>query len=904
MTGSERALGTTKVAALFALLVTSPDCRCSREEVARVLWESETDQESVRGRVDWAVRELRKLLGKEVVPHGGKSGFCTLRVPAGSVDYLRFLEGWRRAARLPPQERLEQIRAALAEWTDDEPLQGLHESGLQVRREKIQAERIDAVCDLLDAAWKAGEQKWLREESEKWYSRSPEHPRIFGYYLIAHGRSMPPRKRERLVSQWTRLCGESDADLMRAIEELRGSSPRSGGTVLRPIPDQLPPDPRRPIGREHLLRTLVDVVRVEQDAGRVALVLLRGMAGVGKSTVALHLARLLRERFPDGALYAELNGFTDGERPAEPEHILDVFLAELPPHSSVTGLPGKSAALRSALAHRSMLLVLDDAFDTKQVLPLLPGVGTSAVIITSRADLSSLRAQKKVHSRRVEVLGDEDALAVVQEKVAERERSKYTQAFAEVIGLCGNLPLALIVVARYLEDRPLRAILSLVQEMKQERTKLDALHLPEHELSVRVALNSSVRALSEEARLLLWQLAVHPGPSLTWDAVMDIGAASEGMRTDRVLGELVSANLVELQSDRYRLHDLVRAFARHHVRPVALDDDPAVEQRTLRQILEHQLQNVRACDRVLDRQRTLPIGEPDEVTVTEPADPEEAMRLLDKEYEAIRRCTALAVTRRIERYMWLLPMALITYQWRRHRLAEASTDLLRAAEVAETAAAPVDCAMVYRMLAGTQWRLGKFDLASVQLRRAVLLSRQDDSETGRLSLARSLYTLGITLRKQGEGAVAEEHLRQALELYREATDPVGEAAALNGIGALHYDRGEYADALHWCADALSVVERTADHSGRADVLFTLAKVHLARHERDEAIALCRQACDIYRQQEYWPDEDKARRLFADVLVSVGRTQEAVEELERVLVLRERMEGMDIQEVRALLEGLR
>lgn len=134
--------------------------------------------------------------------------------------------------------------------------------------------------------------------------------------------------------------------------------------------------------------------------------------------------------------------------------------------------------------------------------------------------------------------------------------------------------------------------------------------------------------------------------------------------------------------------------------------------------------------------------------------------------------------------------------------------------------------------------------------------------------------------------------------------PGGEAAALNALGALHHDRGEYAQALRRCADALRVVERTVERSGLADVLFTLAKVHLARAERDEAISLYRRACDIYREQENWPNEDKTRMLFAHVLVSAGETDTAVTELERVIVLRELMGGEGVREVRELLEGLR
>lgn len=904
--GGRRVFGGSKAAGLFALLATSPGCRCTRKEIAEVLWEGD---ENAGGRVDRAVSDLRKQLGREVVPHGGRSGYCTLRVPEGGVDLLRFRDGVARAAGLSHPERFEQLGAALEEWDGDEPLSGLSESGFQLRREELRAELMAAVYARLDAAWRSRQVKWLREETEKWFERAPELPQVFRFYLLAHD-DLLERRRERLIEEWTERNGRPDADLQSAIDQVRGVANRPGGTLLPPVPDQLSGSRRRPVGQDELIRSLVEAVCEEQDAGNLALVLVSGMAGVGKSTVAHHLARRLRERFPDGVLYAGLNGFADGNvRPAEPDEVLDGFLAALPPYTTVTGPESKSNALRSALAHRSVLIVLDDALNAQQVLPLLPGDGTCAVIITSRNDLLRLQSERKVLFRKMEPLQEADALEVLQEKVSAEDRGKYAWAFSELVRLCGRLPLALAVVARLLEGgaRPLRTIPALVREMKEERerAKLDTLHLPEHELSVRAALNCSVRVLGEEARLLLWQLTVHPGPSASWEAVMDLGrAVGEGARTDRALVELVAANLVELQGDRYGLHDLVRAFARRHVQPGPDGETADIERATVRQVLEHQLHNVRACDRVLDHERTLPIGEPDGVTVTDPTEPRQAMAFLDEEYAAVQRGIRLAIGQGIERYEWLLSMALVTYQWRRHLLDDAQRNLRYAADAAESAAAPVDCAMVHRMLAGTQWRLGKYDTAVGHLRRAVRLSKEDHSEKGRLSLARSLHRLGITLRKQGDRTGAEEALCQALELCREVSDPVGEAAALNALGALHHDRGEHEQALRRCADALGVVERTVERSGLADVLFTLAKVHLARSERDEAISLYRQACDIYREQENWPNEDKARLLFADVLVSAGKTDTAVRELERVIVLRELMGGEGVGEVRELLEGLR
>ncbi|MEV6777470.1 AfsR/SARP family transcriptional regulator [Streptomyces syringium] len=903
--GGGKVFGGSKAAALFALLVTSPGYRCTRKEIAEVLWEGD---EHVGGRVDRAVSDLRKQLGREVVPQG-RSGYCTLRAPEGSVDLLRLRGRVARAAGLSHPERFEQFGVALEEWDGDEPLRGLTESGFHLRREELRAELMAAVYARMDAAWRSREEKWLREETEKWFERAPELPQVFRFYLLAHD-DLPERRRERLIKEWAKRNGKPDADLQSAIDQVRGVAHRPGRTLLPPVPDQLPGSSRRPVGQDELIRSLVEAVGEEQDVGNLALVLISGMAGVGKSTVAHHLARGLRERFPDGVLYAGLNGFAEGDvRPAEPDEVLDGFLAALPPYTTVTGPESKSSALRSALAHRSVLIVLDDALNAQQVLPLLPGDGTCAVIITSRNDLLRLQSERRVLFRKMEPLQEADALEVLQEKVSAEGRAKYAQAFRDLVRLCGRLPLALTVVARLLEGgaRPLRTIPALVREMEKERerAKLDTLDLPEHELSVRAALNCSVRVLGEEARLLLWQLAVHPGPSASWEAVMDLGrAVGEGVRTDRALVELVAANLVELQGDRYGLHDLVRAFARRHVQPGSDGDTADIERATLRQVLEHQLHNVRACDRVLDHERTLPIGEPDGVTVTDPAEPGQAMAFLDEEYVAVQRGIRVAIDQGIERYTWLLSIALITYQWRRHLLDDALRNLLYAADAAESAATSVDRAMVHRMLAGTQWRRGKYDMAVSYLRRAVRFSEEDHSEEGRLSLARSLHRLGITLRKQGDRTGAEEALCQALELFRDVSDPVGEAGALTALGALHLDRGDHDQALRRCADALGVVQCTTERSGLADVLFTLAKVHLARSERDEAVSLYRQACDIYREQENWPNEDKTRLLFADVLVSAGETDTAVRQLERVIVLRELMGGEGVREVRELLEGLR
>ncbi|MGV9270262.1 AfsR/SARP family transcriptional regulator [Kitasatospora sp. NPDC003701] len=895
--------GVTKPAALFGLLATSPDCRCSVSEVFGYLWPG---RDFDRRLVDRAMADLRQVLGEECVPRT-TSGFCILRVPRQSVDYLRFLEALQRAERLPWPEQVEVLSRALSEFPEEEPLRGLPGQGFATRRLELYETRLTAVRQQLEAAWHAQDTKVLCSEAERWYRRLPGEDWSFRYYLLARGPELSRAELEEIVEHRTNRFGRPDAALQRIIDWIRGDAPSPSTTPLIPVPNQLPAPGRRALGRDALIRSTMEVVRERQASGRGTVIVITGMAGIGKTTVALQLAQQLRERFPDGALYAELRGFAgDDTPPVDPEHVLDRFLPELPPYSSAAGLDDKATALRTALANRSVLILLDDARDARQVLPLLPGAGTSTVIITSRSNLFDLRAKHDVQLCPVERLDDETAMSLLQERVAPQGRATYAQAFGDLVKSCAGHPLALTVIAGRLEGRPLRTIIGLAKELKEEQNRLDVLNDPQSELSVETALSLSVRALSEEARRLLWQLAVHPGPSIGWDAVMDLGLAGEPIRADRAVEELVAANLTELRADRYRLHDLVRTFAHYRVQPVAHGPCQEFEEATVRQILEHQLQNVRACDRLLDGGRMLPVGEPDDVTVTEPDSLDQAMALLDAEYDTVRSCIALAVARGSERYIWLLPMALMTYQWRRHHLTAALDGLDAARAVVEQAGAATlaDRAMVYRMLAGTNWRRAEYNLAAAQLRRAVLLSSQEDSAAGRLSLARSLHALALTLRKQQHWGEAEDHHRTALNLYRELADPVGEAAALNGIGTIHLDRGELAEALAVCRSARRVVEQTSDQGGLADVLYTLAKIHLARRERRVALPLFQGAGEMYRGQEHWPNEEKVLSIYADVLVAAGRREEAVAALERVVMLRECMGGAGVPEARRRIEPLR
>ncbi|MEQ4609174.1 tetratricopeptide repeat protein [Streptomyces bacillaris] len=895
--------GTKKSAALFALLVTSEGSRCPVSEVFDCLWPGSP---FVRNRLDRVMSDLRGALrNKEFLTTD--SGVCSLRLPREQIDLYRFRDSLRSAETLSGKEKFEAISAALTQWPRGlVPLSGLEGQWAAVRREELHRERMEALQAQFEVALRAGLDEWLHLESKRLYHDLPEESWLFRYYLMQHGGTLSPSKLERAIRRWTKRFLQPDDKLQAVIDRLHGKAPSARIPTLAHVPDQLPPLGRPALGREAELHQVVETVRRRQKSGRPTVVVISGLPGIGKSLLANHAAHALREIFSDGVLFAELGGFAEpGARPADPESVIDGFLAEFPVPTKPVGLAQKVTALRSVLANRAVLIVLDDAWDDQQVLPLLPGTGAGAVLITSRRRLETLRADPQVEEVLLGELDDEASTALLEERMPQAHRGKTSREVKAIVELCRGHPLALSVTVRRLDGHAFAAIHHLHQQLKAEEERLDALDHRPSQLSVKAALACSVDTLSEQARCLLWQLAVHPGPSISWSAVLDLGLAGEELHTDRAIEELLTANLVELRSDRYRLHDLVRTFARQRVLPEALNSNADFEAATVRQVLEHQLQKVWACDQWLDGQRSLPVGEPDGITVDRPEGLEAALTMLDDSFDEVVRGIELSLEHGSRRHTWLLPMALVTYLWRRRRLRDAQRFLTLAGEAAEQfGAPPVEQAMTHRMLAGTYWHQGQFDLAANQLVRAVRLSEQDSSARGRLSLARSRHTLAITRRKQGREAEAEQDHRSALGVYRELSDAAGAAAALNGLGTIHHDRGEDDEALAACTEALDLVRGTTDRRGLADVLRTLAEIRFAMGDRESGLELFERSVVIYRELGSWIEEDRALSLQADALAVVGRKADAVAALERVMALRELMGGMDLAEVRDRLESLR
>jgi tetratricopeptide (TPR) repeat protein len=355
------------------------------------------------------------------------------------------------------------------------------------------------------------------------------------------------------------------------------AGPANVPSVTRQVPRLLPADIADFTGRAEQVSQIRGHMTPAGDSAELAvpIVVITGPGGVGKTSLALHVAHGLAKRFSDGQLFADLHGGT--AQPVGPAQVLERFLRGLgvPGPQIPEGLDERAEAYRNLLAGRQVLVVLDDAASERQVLPLLPGSGSAAVLVTSRGALAGLAGATRIPlgvfeaGQSLELLGRIAGTGRVQ---AQQE------AAAMVTEQCGHLPLALRIAGGRLAVRPHWDVRQLAERLADQARRLDELELGQ--LGVRASISLSYYAATDAARRLLRRLALLEVPAFSgWMSapLLDEQPAA----ADDVLDELVSARLIEPVSTgsgadgQYRFHDLIRLFARERLTA----EEPADDQR-------------------------------------------------------------------------------------------------------------------------------------------------------------------------------------------------------------------------------------------------------------------------------------------------------------------------------------
>ncbi|MEU6097522.1 BTAD domain-containing putative transcriptional regulator [Streptomyces sp. NPDC047079] len=678
-----------------------------------------------------------------------------------------------------------------------------------------------------------------------------------------------------------------------------------------PRPAQLPPAPAHFTGRDDVRGQLLRFLGAERDAPRVAV--LSGMAGVGKSALALYVAHGLRKRFTDGQLYVNLHGATPGMTPLTPEQALTALLRDLgaePRH--IPGHPDAAAALlRSLLAPTRTLMVLDDAANAAQVRPLLPGGPGCAVIVTSRSPLTALDGAHRVP---LAPLSDEDSAALLR-VVSGRDGLDATHPLVE---LAGRLPLALRVVAARLAARRALAPDVLAGQLAATEGRLH--HLEYDDLSVRRslavahdALRASDREADRDAARALARIGALDLPGYG-AALLARLLGTDERRAEAALDRLVDVALLEETAyGRYAPHDLVRDFARETaVNEQAADHgtgDHGTRERGMKERGPRERGTTHPEDHcpadVALRWYTAMAARAYEATVESGAEREDRLRATPSQprtyaadvaagpvFGSARAATdwivlelenvVALVERHADTSAHVPPLVrLIAPHLQRRRHVAESEVLVRAAlqGARRLGDAPAE-AFALLDLAGLNCLKGRGNDALAQLDEALEIWRRLDHLS---CLLRGLNHRAVLLERLGRYEETGETLRQCLEYTRVLDDPMQEAITYRNLGNLYAHTDPRAAVAHH-QRSLDIGERMGHVVLRRTAHCSIGFSHLTLGEPDAAVSHFEQSLRLLGGDGHWQGESQTRLGLVRALRGRGDSERAVQECDVLLTL--------------------
>ena len=419
-------------------------------------------------------------------------------------------------------------------------------------------------------------------------------------------------------------------------------------------PAQLPMASPVFAGRDDEIAAVLDRLGSDGGDAPVLITAIGGMAGIGKTALAVHCAHTLADRFPDGQLYLNLRGFDPDGRIVSAEDALRGFLEALGvnPASLPDQLDERAALFRSQLAGRRVLVVLDNARDTEQVRPLLPGTPGCRVIVTSRNQLTGLVAHDGAQPLRLGPLSDPDARRLLVRRLGHARVAEDPAATDRIIAACAGLPLALAIVSARAAANSF-SLSVLADELAVSADRLNALTADESIVDVRAVFSWSYRMLPPTVADVFRGLAVHPGPEISLAAASSITGLSAAQVRGAIAALLAGNLLTEVSPGRFVMHDLIRDYAAELL-------DTAERDTTFGRLVDHYVRSTRAAYLTYGRP---PVGElpaaSDGVTPETPADTVGAMTWYTRERAVLRAVVDAAIAAGLDR-----PIAHIVLDWR------------------------------------------------------------------------------------------------------------------------------------------------------------------------------------------------------------------------------------------------
>lgn len=668
-----------------------------------------------------------------------------------------------------------------------------------------------------------------------------------------------------------------------------------------------------------------------------SIVVLDGMPGIGKTTLAIHLAHRVADRFPDGRLFVDLQGHTRGREPVEPGAALEILLRQL--GISTKNLPGstadRAALWRSELAHRAVVVVLDNAADAEQIRPLLPGSPTSLLLVTSRRRLIDLDGVAAVS---LDLLPAGDAVELFGRIVGARAEAEPV-AVLDVLQLCGFLPLAVRIAAARLHHRPRWTVEYLADRLRDERRRLAELATADR--GVAAAFTLSYEQLTPEQQRMFRLLGLHPGRDVDRSAAAALAGVSVYDAEDQLEDLLDAHMLTQHEPGRYVFHDLLREYAHS----TALSGHTEEERRTATLgLFDHYLHHARAAvDQLfpysIEQRPELPAAT---VAVGSFGTDADALAWLDVELENLTsagvdasRCewpfrvcllastlrpyldghalhsaatmhgaalrTARQLGDRVEEGRALTDLGWTA--WRRGDYAAAENLSRQAMDLCRTTGAVAEEARALNTLGNVAARRRDFDAARRFFELALDRTAVEGSIGNRVGAAHVLGNLGVVLDRCGRPEQAHDHLQRARELHCELGNRRGEALLLNNIGLVYRREGSYARALEHHRAAAEIYESLCNRSDKASACNGIGETYRAAGDPARALIEHEAALRLAEDTGNRPEQVRAYEGLARAHHDLGDVEQARRYATPALDGYRTLGVPECEDIREFLDGL-
>jgi tetratricopeptide (TPR) repeat protein/transcriptional regulator with XRE-family HTH domain len=678
----------------------------------------------------------------------------------------------------------------------------------------------------------------------------------------------PHRDTVRLLADAFHLIGPARAEFEAAA---RGPSvpaeTASGGVAA--ATRTLPRDVASFTGRE---QELLELVNAATDAGGVvSICAIGGMAGVGKTAFAVHAAHRLADRFPAGQIFLSLHGHTPGQQPVDPGDALASLLLTIgvPAGQIPPGLEARLALWRDKLVSLRLLLVLDDAVGSEQVLPLLPGAGGSLVLITSRRHLTALEDATAIS---LDILAPGEAAALLVRLAARPGLKQGDAAVSEIIRLCGYLPLAIGMVARQLHHHPAWSLAGRAAELAAERDRLEL--MATENVSVAAAFDLSYQDLADDQQLLFRRLGLHPGTEFDGyaAAALDGTGLAPARRGLAVLYDQYL--LIELAQGRYRMHDLIRQHARALAGRLDSDED---QEQGISRLLDYYQHTAALAESLLAR-RTVPAlaagAPPTPVPILDGR--EQALAWARAERASLLACWDHAVATGQHARVIALTAGLAGLLRHDGPWAGALNRHAAALRAAQYLGDRLGQANALNDLGRVRLLTDDFTGAGRDLAEALEIYRGVGSQLGQ---ANALNNLGDMRRLTGDYPAAARDLEEALGLYRDLGNRLGQANVLTNLGIMRRLTGDYPAAARDLEEALRIYRDIGDRPGQTMALNNLGMIRRgmgdftgAARDLEEALTNTSDRLDLANALTYL---GTVRRLTGDLAGAAGDLEEGL-----------------------------